>query len=70
MKVPETRDELYLEFRRLGYRTTLEVYGAGHLLQRFTVDDIVWTAWHAHEVGERTVYYRKKRLRALLCSTT
>lgn len=67
---PVTRDELYLEFRRLGYRRVIELYGLSVLLQHHTIDAIVWTAWHAEEVGERTLYYRKSHLRALLCSAS
>ena len=67
---PVTNEELYLAFRRIGYRRVIELYGLSALLQHHTIDDIVWTAWHADEVGERTIYYRKSQLRALICSVS
>ena len=66
MKIPETREELFDEFSRYGYRGVIERCGLLNLLQHHTIDAIVWTAWHADEVAERTVYHRKRQLRNLL----
>ena len=53
MKIPETREELFDEFSRYGYRGVIERCGLLNLLQHHTIDAIVWTAWHADEVAER-----------------
>lgn len=70
MKIPDTPDELFDAFSRYGYRGTIERFRLLSLSQRFTIDEITWTAWRAHEVGERTIYYRKRHLRALLCAAS
>lgn len=67
MDTPRTPDELRDAFERHGYRKTIETYGAAPLTRHFTVNEIVWIAWDAREVEERTVYYRKKKLRSLVC---
>lgn len=69
MKTPETREELYLAFRRLGYQRTIDLYGIGPLTRRFTARVIVDMAWHAHEVDERTNYRRRRQIESLVCAT-